>query len=306
MGRFINNLWQRYRNENIVGKYIYLNVAVFVIFALIGVVATLFNAIGLADNLLSVFRLPADFFKFIIQPWSIVTYMFLHASVTHLLWNMLALYVFGRIFIDFFSTRHFIGAYFLGGIAGGLFFVLAYNIFPFFEQTVQYSYLVGASAAILAIVVASAVRSPNYTVNLFIFGEVKLSTLAIVTVLISLLLVSSDNAGGNFAHLGGALAGWLFAIMLNKGRDVTLPINAVSGFFQNNLRKISAWVKMRRPGPRIVKPRRTSERDSDYDYNARKKENNDEIDRILEKLSAGGYSALTDEEKRRLYDASRK
>ena len=129
MGRFINNLWQRYRNENIVGKYIYLNVAVFVIFALIGVVATLFNAIGLADNLLSIFRLPADFFKLIIQPWSIVTYMFLHASVTHLLWNMLALYVFGRIFIDFFSTRHFIGAYFLGGIAGGLFFVLAYIIF---------------------------------------------------------------------------------------------------------------------------------------------------------------------------------
>lgn len=306
MARIIKDLLTRFRNENIVGKYIYINVAVFVTFALIGVIATLFNAIGAVDAVLSFFRLPADFFRLIIQPWSIVTYMFLHAGLVHLLWNMIALYFFGRIFIDFYSTRHFIGAYMLGGIFGGLVFVLAYNIFPFFEPSVQGSYLVGASAAVLAIIVASAVRSPNYMVNLFIFGNVKLSTLAIIAVLVSLLLVTSDNAGGNLAHLGGAFAGWLFAVMLNKGRDVTTPINTVTSFVLNLWNKLCVWLKMRRPGPRIVKPRKTAERNPDYEYNARKKNANDEIDRILEKLSAGGYSALTDEEKQRLYDASHK
>lgn len=306
MARIVKDLYQRFRDENIVGKYIYATVAVYVVFALIGVVATLFNAVGFADGLISVFRLPADAYRLIMQPWSIVTYMFMHAGFMHLLWNMLALYIFGRIFITFYSTRHFIGAYILGGIVGGLFFVLAYNIFPFFEGRTGGCYLVGASAAVLAVVVASAVRSPNYTVNLMLFGAVKLSTLAIATVVISLLLVSSDNAGGNFAHLGGALAGWLFAVMLNKGRDVTTPINAVSGVLANLWNKAAGWYRNRRPGPRIVKPRKKSEREDDYEFNSRKKEGNDEIDRILEKLSKGGYSALTDEEKRRLYDASHK
>ena len=307
MGRIIKDLVQRFRDENIVGKYIYANVAVYLVFALLGVVVTLFNAVGVAEGLVSIFRLPSDITRMLMQPWSIVTYMFLHAGFMHLLWNMLALYLFGRIFITFYSTRHFIGAYILGGIMGGLFFVIAYNIFPFFESQVENSYLVGASAAVLAVVVASAVRSPNYTVNLVLFGAVRLSTLAIATVVISLLLVSSDNAGGNFAHLGGALAGWLFAVMLNKGRDVTTPINAVSGFMLGLWNRLRAWIKERRPGSRIVKPRQPkSEREADYEYNARKKESNDEIDRILEKLSQGGYSALTDEEKRRLYDASHK
>ncbi len=306
MARIIKDLYQRFCDENIVGKYIYATVAVYVLFALIGVVATLFNATGFADGFVSIFRLPADAARLIMQPWSIVTYMFMHAGFMHLLWNMLALYVFGRIFITFYSTRHFIGAYILGGIVGGLFFVLAYNIFPFFEGRTEGSCLVGASAAVLAVVVASAVRSPNYTVNLMLFGAVKLSTLAIATVVISLLLVSSDNAGGNIAHLGGALAGWLFAVMLNKGRDVTTPINAVSAVLVSLWDRVIGWYKSRKPGPRIVKPRKKSEREDDYEFNSRKKEKNDEIDRILEKLSKGGYSALTDEEKRRLYDASHK
>ena len=306
MGRIVKDLWQRYCNESIVGKYIYANVAVYIVFALIGVVATLFNGFGFVDSVLSLFRLPAEFTQLLIQPWSIVTYMFLHGGLMHLLWNMLALYVFGRIFLDFYSTNHFIGAYILGGIVGGLFFVISYNVIPAFEARVPSSYLVGASAAVLAVVVASAVRSPNYMVNIMAIGEFKLSTLAIATVLISLLLISSDNAGGNLAHLGGALAGWVFAVMLNKGRDVTIPINGAHSYLSSLWKKIVEWCKARRSSIRIVKPGPKNHRDADYDYNARKKEENTEIDRILEKLSRGGYSALTEEEKQRLYDASHK
>ena len=306
MARIVKDLYKRFRDENIVGKYIYANVAVYLLFALIGVVATLFNAVGVADGVFSIFRLPADTARLLIQPWSVLTYMFMHAGIMHLLWNMFALYIFGRIFVTFFSTRHFIGVYLLGGIIGGLFFVLSYNIFPFFEDDVKSSYLVGASAAVLAVVAASAVRSPNYTVNLMFVGGMRLSRLAIVTVLISLLFVTSDNAGGNIAHLGGALAGFLFAIMLNKGRDLTAPVNAACSFLAGLWGKVCRWIKERRTNIRIVKPGRRSDREADYEYNARKKEENDEIDRILEKLSQGGYSSLTEEEKNRLYDASHK
>ena len=306
MARIVKDLYQRFRDENIVGKYIYANVAVYLVFALIGVVATLFNAVGVADGVFSIFRLPADTARLLIQPWSVLTYMFMHAGIMHLLWNMFALYIFGRIFVTFFSTRHFIGVYLLGGIIGGLFFVLSYNIFPFFEDDVKSSYLVGASAAVLAVVVASAVRSPNYTVNLMFAGGMRLSRLAIVTVLISLLFVTSDNAGGNIAHLGGALAGFLFAIMLNKGRDLTTPINAACSFLAGLWGKVYRWIKEHRTDIRIVKPGRRSDREADYEYNARKKDESDEIDRILEKLSQGGYSSLTEEEKHRLYDASHK
>ena len=119
--------------------------------------------------------------------------------------------MFGRIFIDFFSLRHFVGTYILGGLFGGVAFVLSYNVFPYFEPYVGISYLIGASASVLAIVVASAVRNPGYRINLLLIGRVKLSTFALVTVAISVFMLAGNNAGGNFAHLGGAVAGWLVA-----------------------------------------------------------------------------------------------
>lgn len=114
--------------------------------------------------------------------------------------------------------RHFVGIYILGGLFGALFFVLAYNLFPYFGPYLPFSRLVGASAAVLAVVVAAAVRSPQYRINLMFVGSVKLSTFALVVVAMSFLMLSGENAGGNFAHLGGAFAGWLVADMLNKGR----------------------------------------------------------------------------------------
>ena len=128
MARIISDLWKRFLAENIVGKYIYVNVAVFVLFALLDVFATLFNMTSPALYLKMWLELPSAPMQFVVQPWSLVTYMFLHAGLMHILWNMLALYWFGKLFLSFFSTRHFIGLYFLGGIAGGLFFMLAYTL----------------------------------------------------------------------------------------------------------------------------------------------------------------------------------
>ena len=293
------NIYQKFCNENIVGRFIYINVAVYIIVAFIGVFATLFEVGYKVEAFMHWFELPASFERFICQPWTLLSYMFLHERIMHILWNMLALYGFGRIFLSFFSVRHFVGVYLFGGIMGGLFFMVAYNIFPHFAGIVENSYLIGASASVLAVVVASAVRSPNYVVNVVLLGSMRLVTIAVITVVVSLLLLASENAGGNFAHLGGAFAGWLFAFMLGKGKDVTSLINKVIDYF--------ATLFKRRPSAAKAKfTYQKGGRAADYEYNARKKENEAEIDKILEKVKAGGYSSLTEEEKKRLFEASQK
>lgn len=298
----VNELLDKFRNENIAGKYIYVNVAIFLAVSLTTVVATLFNTTPVVAGFVAFFELPASLDVLLLRPWSLFTYMFLHASFMHILWNMLALYVFGRIFLDFYSTRHFIGVYIFGGIVGGIFFVAAYNIFPYFADNINGTFLVGASAAVLAIVTAAAVRSPNYTLNMLLFGRVRLSILAIVTVLLSLILLASENAGGNFAHIGGAVAGWVFATLLGRGCDITSLITSASDFLADWWRKL----RKRSNKPKMKATRVTGKHTADYNYNTRRKEQEDEINRILEKIKKSGYSSLSDEEKRSLFDTSNK
>ena len=291
----------RIKSSDIVGRYIFANVAVYVFVLFIGVFSVLFNAGGGVNGVVRLFELPASLPLLLQRPWTIVTYMFLHEHFMHILWNMVALYFFGRIFLNFYSVRHFVGVYIMGGLFGGAAFVLSYNLFPYFAPYVGSSFLVGASASVLAVVVASAVRSPEYRIRLFLIGSVKLSTFALVTVAISFLMLSGDNAGGNFAHLGGAFAGWLMAYMLNKGKDITAfvnrPIDWVVTLFKS------------KPAQKRKKGKFTyakTGRNADYEYNARKKESEAAVDKILEKIKKGGYSSLTEEEKKRLFEASGK
>ena len=292
------DLFQKIKSQNIVGKYIYANVAVYIIVVLIGVFSVLFNAKETGNSFIRLFELPSSLPLLVQRPWTLFTYMFLHEGVMHILWNMVALYFFGRIFLDLYSVRHFVGTYILGGLFGGLAFILSYNLFPYFEPYVGGSFLVGASASVLAIVVASAVRNPGYRINLLLFGSVKLSSFAIVTVAISVLMLAGGNAGGNFAHLGGAVAGWLVAYMLNKGVDVTAIVNKPIDWF-------AMLFKKRTPRAKKTKFKYTAGgRTADYEYNARKKATEAEIDKILEKIKNSGYSSLSDEDKKRLFDAS--
>jgi membrane associated rhomboid family serine protease len=296
-----DNIFQKFKLQNIVGKFIYANVAVYIIVVLIGVFSVLFN-VGDGNAVIKYVELPSSLPLLLHRPWTLLTYMFLHEQFTHILWNMIALYVFGRIFIDFYSLRHFVGTYIMGGLFGGIAFVLSYNLFPYFAPYVGSSYLIGASASVLAIVVASAVRNPDYRINLLLIGSVKLSTFAIITVAISVLMLSGNNAGGNFAHLGGALAGWLVAYMLNKGVDITSVVNKPIDWIATLFKKETY---RRKPKPKF-KYSAGGSRNADYEYNARKKASEAEVDRILEKIKKGGYASLTDDEKKRLFDASSK
>lgn len=209
MEHIIADLKETFRRGNIFIQLIYINVGIFVIGTLIHVFLRLFEVNTL--DIFNIFALPASLVGFIHQPWSLFTYMFMHAGILHILFNMLWLYWFGSLFLYFFSAKHLRGLYILGGICGGLLYMVAYNVFPLFSSQVTGATLVGASASVLAIVAATAYREPNYRVQLFLFGAVRLKYLALVVIGIDVLSITSSNAGGHIAHLGGALAGLWFA-----------------------------------------------------------------------------------------------
>lgn len=292
---------RKFKTEDVVGKFIIVNVAVFIIVVLIGVFSVLFNLGDTGNAIVKYFELPSSLHWLLRRPWTLLTYMFIHKNFMHILWNMAAFYVFGKIFLNFFSVRHFVGMYLVGGLFGGLAFVLSYNIFPYFASYADNSYLVGASASVLAVVVASAVRNPNYRINLMLVGSVKLSTFAIITVAVSLFMISGSNAGGNIAHLGGAAAGWLMAFLLNKGFDLTSIVNKPIDWFM-----IAFSGKCKRNKKKAKFTYTKGGRNADYEYNARKRTAEAEVDRILEKIKQGGYDSLSEDEKRRLFDASSK
>ena len=300
MGHIIADLKEAFRKGNIFIQLIFINVGIFVIGTLINVSLQLFklDATGISD----LFALPASFPRFIEQPWSIITYMFMHAGFLHILFNMLWLYWFGALFLHFFSAKHLRGLYVLGGICGGLLYMIAYNVFPYFSESVATTTLVGASASVLAIVAATAYREPNYRIPLFLFGAVRLKYLALVVIGTDLLFITSNNAGGHIAHLGGALAGLWFAASLSKGWDMTSWIKKILDAFTSLFQK-KTW--RRKPKMKVHYGSDTS-REKDYDYNARKKAQSDEVDRILEKLKKSGYESLTTEEKKSLFDASKR
>ena len=276
MATIITDLKETFRRGNIYIQLIYINVAVFILTTLTEVMFQLFNR-----SIAGVFEwleLPASVLRFILQPWSLLTYMFMHAGFMHILFNMLWLYWFGALFLSFFSAKHLRGVYILGGICGGLLYMAAYNIFPYFRPMTDYSFMLGASASVLAIVAATAYREPNYPIRLLLFGTIRLKYLALIVIGTDLLFITSSNAGGHIAHLGGALAGVWFAasIVSFKPRKPKMKVHYGTG------------------------------KQKDYDYNARKKAQSDEIDRILDKLKKSGYESLTTEEKKSLFDASKR
>lgn len=296
MTTILTDLRDRFRRGSICLQLIYINAGVFLLTSLFEVALRLFNhSLG---GWLSWLELPASFQRFAIQPWSMLTYMFMHAGLMHILFNMLWLYWFGQMFLQFFSARHLRGVYLLGGIGGGLLYMTAYNVFPYFQYMIEGSYLLGASASVLAIVAATAYRAPNHPIQLLLLGTVKLKYLALVAIGMDLLFITSDNAGGHIAHLGGALAGLWFAASLSKGRDLTSWLN----------RAWDALVRLFSPHPRKPKMRVRygNARQQDYDYNARRRAQSAEIDRILDKLKKSGYESLTAEEKKTLFDASKR
>lgn len=291
MEDIFTKLKQSFRNGGILTKLIYINVGIFLLIRVVGVIFLLFNIQGIP--ILSFLELPSSVTAILLKPWTLFTYMFTHYDFLHILFNMLWLYWFGHIFLQFFSGRQLGGLYLLGGLAGAVFFILAYNTLPYFRPFAPFSALIGASASVMAIVFAISFYRKDLEINLFLIGRIKLIYLALGTLVIDFLAIASDNAGGHIAHIGGALLGVLYALQMKQGKDLTKPINKMVDWFVN----------IRKPKSKMRVTYKRGE--TEYDYNERKNRKNAEIDQILEKLKRSGYDSLSSEEKKKLFDASK-
>ncbi len=292
MESIFTNLKNTFRVGSILVKLIYINVGLFILIRLLGVLFLLFNIPGIP--FLQYLQMPSSPELLMYRPWTVITYMFTHFDFLHILFNMLWLYWFGGLFLTFFSERQLGGLYLLGGIAGAVLFMLAYNIFPYFQTVASSSYLMGASASVMAIVFAVSFYRKDLEINLFLIGRIKLIYLALFTFVIDLLAITSDNAGGHIAHIGGALFGIWFAVRIKEGKDLTGPMNRLLDRIVN--------LGKRKPKMKVTYKRA----ETDYEYNARKHRESADIDAILDKLKRSGYESLSADEKRQLFDASKK
>ncbi|MCD6332585.1 MAG: rhomboid family intramembrane serine protease [Bacteroidales bacterium] len=298
MINFNSQIRDSFKRANVLTRLIYINIGVYILIKFLSLFFFLLNRRELDATLLGFLALPADTGVLLVRPWTLVTYMFLHYGFFHILFNMLWLFWFGKIFLEYLDARKLTAIYLIGGFAGGLLYIAAYNLLPAFRDQVPVSIALGASAAILAVVMTISFYVPDYRVNLMFIGPVKIKYIALGTILIDLFSIQSGNAGGHIAHLGGALFGILYAWQLTRGKDL------VRGF--NKL--LDALVTLFKPRPKMrvkyKKPRGRPE--TDMEYNARKSAEQAEIDRILEKISKNGYAALTKEEKEKLFTSSKR
>ena len=294
----IDDIKRNYLQGSMLLRLIFINIGVFLLLHIITIVAMLFNV---GANPVQWVELPSDVMALLRRPWTLVTYMFSHYALLHILFNMLWLYWLGRIFMEYFSPKQLTGVYLLGGWGGALLFLLAYNLLPYFAG--HHSLLIGASASVIAIVVATAVYAPDYKIGLLFIGEVSLKWVAIVTIIIDIIGLEGGNIGGNMAHLGGAIVGAIFALRIKSGHDITRPLNAlidgVVGLFNGR-----SWPQFKRPR-RPARPTRPQQ-EPPRAHRPADTISESELDTILGKIKASGYDALTDEEKDKLFKASRR
>ncbi|MDX2414482.1 MAG: rhomboid family intramembrane serine protease, partial [Bacteroidales bacterium] len=175
----IEELKVQFKSGSNLMRIIYINSAVFLLVAIVKMFAFLFRTPDIADTLISFLAVPADLNELVRKPWTIFTYMFLHEGFIHLLFNMLWLYWFARIFLQYFDHKKLLNLYILGGLAGALVYIASFNLFPAFSEVTNISIALGASASVMAVVIAVATYVPNYSVRLFLFGQVKIKYIAI-------------------------------------------------------------------------------------------------------------------------------
>ncbi len=288
----LDNLKHTYLQGNAAIRLIYLNVAVYLILQIITVVLKLFTFDG--SFIHTFLALPSNPETLLYRPWTLLTYMFLHQDFFHILFNMFALYWFGRLFLSFFNEKQLFGLYIIGGLTAGLLYIIAYNVFPLFIGSS--AVLMGASGSIMAVILAVAVYSPNVEMRFLLLGAVKLKYIALAVVLISFFGITSRNAGGEIAHLGGALYGYIFVVSLRRGRDSTRIINRI----------IDSTINLFRRRKLRVSKSPKNRKMTDAEYNIQKAKNMQEIDKILDKIKASGYGSLTETEKKKLFDQGKK
>ncbi|MET0571243.1 MAG: rhomboid family intramembrane serine protease [Pedobacter agri] len=271
-----------FQSGNPLFLYIGLNVIIFLVTSIIAVILFLGKTdFSMSDWVRNYFGVPARIESLPTRFYTVITYMFFHEGFLHLLFNMLGLFWFGNIFMNFLKSRQFHFVYLTGGLVGALIYIAGLNLIPVFNGGLIGQTVIGSSAAVMAIIVATATLVPNYSIVLLLFGEVKIKWVAIAYFLISFLGLSSANAGGNLAHIGGALLGFIFIKSLQKGNDW-------SGIFE------------RKPKLKVVRNEQPTPKKPVFNSVSQQ-----EIDAILDKISSSGYDKLSATEKEKLFKASK-
>ena len=289
------DIWQdiksTFKHGSALTRLIYINLGVFLVVKIVGV---FFFLSGQPSPVINWLAVPSSTSGLIAKPWTVITYMFLHFGFIHLFFNLIGLYWFGKLFLYHFEGNKLLSVYLLGGIAGAFLYIVAYNLIPVFQSV--NALLLGASASIFAILVAVAFYDPNRGIMIPLIGTFPLKYVAAFYVLLSVIGISSSNPGGNIAHLGGAVWGWFYIYMLGKGNDMGAGfiqfINKTGDFFNP---KSNLKVTFKQPPPR-----------DDHEYNRMKNVQQEEINRILEKIAKSGYDSLTKAEKEILFKQGKK
>ncbi len=296
MPDFIETLKYKYKTSNVLMKLIFINILVFILLKITAIFFTLFK-IGDFD-IFPYIAVPSEPTEWIKRFWTPITYMFVHEGFWHILFNLLWLYWFGQIFMQYFTGRTLGSLYILGGLSGALLYMIAFNTIPYYID-MGGGWMIGASAAVMAIVMAAAFYRPDVRLNLFLLGRIKIIYIALFAFILDFLSLDDiANPGGHIAHIGGAVAGYIFAIQYRKGKDITSWISKLIDGLSNLFKKKKISNKKMRVSHRRF--------ESDSDFNYRKHKEQEEIDAILDKLKQSGYSALTEEEKRKLFDVGKK
>jgi len=282
----LDEIKESFREGSALTRLIYVNLGLFL---LIRITNVFYFLSGIEFPFLDWLALPADFGMLASRPWTLITYMFLHFDFLHILFNLLWLYWMGQIFLNYFDQGKLVTIYLLGGIAGGLFYVAGYNSFPVFSEIVVDSRLLGASASVIAIVTALAMHAPNHILHLLFIGPVKMKYIALFSVVMYVIGISSTNAGGNLAHLGGAFWGIIYILQLRRGIDLGKWITQLFGAIKKGFA----------PKPKVkVSYRKPTD---DIEYNRRKNQDKIRMNEILDKISKSGYDSLSKEEKEILF-----
>lgn len=287
-----------FKQKSLLSKLILINIGIFLFVNIINLLFWLFQIevnpeTGLSP-IVEWFAVPSNLESLLGKPWSLLSYMFLQENFFHLFFNMLVLYFGGQIFQEYLNHKKLLSMYLCGGLSGGLLYVLSYNYFPVFENSVSNSVTLGASASVLAILIAVATYVPNYYVHLMIVGRIRLKYLAIILVVIDLISIQGGNPGGHIAHIGGAFWGFFYITLLKKGFDLS------------SLFKLSSFKTKRGPQKSYTNPNYGKRPITDEEFNRRSAGKQKEIDHILEKISKSGYTSLSKAEKEKLFKMSNK
>ncbi len=279
-----------FKQKTILVQLIKINVFIWLFVTFVSLFSFLFR-FEITDAFIKWLALPSGIDTFISRPWTIITYMFLHQDFFHIFFNMMMLFFGGYLFTQYIGTKKLLPTYIWGGVFGGIFYMLSFNIFPAFSQVVSYSVALGASASVIAIVIAIATYKPEIEVQLMFLGNVKLKYIGIGLLIIDLVSIQKENPGGHIAHLGGALYGFLFALNL-KNRYLKFPDFTIKNPFQ------------RKPKLKFYKNENPARPLTDEEFNRQKAEKQKRIDLILDKISKSGYDQLSKEEKEFLFKSS--